>query len=188
MFTCTSRPLLLSRSRQLLDRNYRVLRAIMEYVYLECSPTEPTCPWPREIVWMRCPVNPMSSPNFMRAFMGSAPGDNTNIRGAQQLESPNDPARSKVGGSINVCPILLTIKFWTAGIILSGRSVRRMTILSRSATMSHGEGYVKWWGFIESYISFHLPMLSCTSTTWMNDFIASDNLRGIMGVNISGSG
>ena len=100
----------------------------------------PTCPWPRDIVWMRMPVNPMSSPNFMRAFMGSAPGDRTKMRGAQQLESANDPARSKVGGSINVCPIFSTMKSCTAGTILSGRSVRRMTILSRSAAMSQGAG------------------------------------------------
>ena len=60
-----------------------------------------TCPCPRDIFWHRVPPYPLSPANFISPAMGSAPGDNTNIRGAQQWESAKLPARSKVGGSMN---------------------------------------------------------------------------------------
>ena len=61
--------------------------------------------------------------------MGSAPGDNTNINGAQQFESAKLPARSKVGGSMYCLPMLSTTKFCTAGTILSGLMQRSITSL-----------------------------------------------------------
>lgn len=124
-----------------------------------------TCPCPRDIVWT-CPfdwLNPLSSANFSRAAIGSAPGDSTKISGAQQFESENDSARSKVGGSMYVCPRLFTMKSWTAGTILSGRKHRRMTILSMPCNTSNGLGYFLFWGADASYICFHCLMFDITS-------------------------
>ena len=75
--------------------------------------------------------------------MGSAPGDNTKMRGVQHPESANEPARSKVGGSIKARPMISTIKSCTAGIALSGLMQRRMTILSRPDSVSHLSGNLK---------------------------------------------
>lgn len=46
-----------------------------------------TCPWPKEMELNLFPENPLSSANFRRAMVGSAPGERIKIRGAQQLES-----------------------------------------------------------------------------------------------------
>lgn len=88
-----------------------------------------TCPWPSEIVWHFPEPNPLSSANLRRPAIGSAPGDSTKMRGEQQLESAKLPARSNVGGSMYCRPMKSTMKFWTAGMILSGRMQRRITIL-----------------------------------------------------------
>ena len=85
-----------------------------------------TWPCPRDIDWQ---CFPLSSANLSSPAMGSAPGDSTNISGAQQCESAKLPARSKVGGSMYCLPILSTMKFWTAGTILSGLIQRSATIL-----------------------------------------------------------
>ena len=91
--------------------------------------TPPTCPCPREIDWHLLLPKPLSSANLSRPAIGSAPGDNTKINGAQQLESAKLPARSKVGGSMYCLPMFSTTKFCTAGTILSGRIQRRITNL-----------------------------------------------------------
>lgn len=58
-----------------------------------------------------------SSANLSSAAVGSDPGDNTKMSGAQQLESANAFPRSNGGGSINRLPSLTVTKSWTAGVI-----------------------------------------------------------------------
>ena len=101
--------------------------------------------------------------------MGSAPGDNTKISGAQQFESANDPARSKVGGSMYDCPRLSTMNSCTEGTILSGRKHLSTTILSMPCKTSNGLGYFSCCGVGESYTFFQEFMLSITSV--MRTFI-----------------
>ena len=95
--------------------------------------------------------------------MGSAPGDNIKMRGAQQVESANDPAKSNVGGSMYDWPMLSIMNSWTEGTILSGRSVRSTTMRSRPLRASNGDGYLNSLGVAESYIAFHSETFFATS-------------------------
>jgi len=54
-------------------------------------------------------------------LVGSTPGDNRNINGVLQLESSRALLTSKTGGSINLGPSLLEIKFVIANDNLSNR-------------------------------------------------------------------
>lgn len=58
-----------------------------------------------------------SSANLSSAAVGSEPGDNTKIRGAQELESPNALARSNGGGSTYFLPSFSVTKSCTQGVI-----------------------------------------------------------------------
>lgn len=56
--------------------------------------------------------------------MGSAPGDSTKMRGAQQWLSANALDRSKGGGSMNARPSLLVMYSCSMGMICKGTRVR----------------------------------------------------------------
>ena len=62
-----------------------------------------------------------SSENFSNEAIGSAPGDNTKMSGAQLCESANALPRSKGGGSINWWPSLAVTKSCIAGTIYMGK-------------------------------------------------------------------
>ena len=61
----------------------------------------------------------ISSANLKKSATGSDPGDRTNISGVVPDASLNDFAILKVGGSINLLPILRETKFYTANGTLS---------------------------------------------------------------------
>lgn len=150
------------------------------------------CPWPSDIVWQRSPsmpvimnhqysldacgwyytVPPLSSANFSKPAIGSAPGESTKMRGEQQLESEKLPGRSNVGGWMYVGPMLSTMKSCTDGITwkemrhqpmdgdyvyelnkiaLSGRRHRTTTSLcNRFSLVCHGSGIFTRWGLASS--------------------------------------
>lgn len=77
----------------------------------------PTCPCPKDIDWNFLPSNPLSSANFSRLIVGSAPGERIKIRGEQLLESTKLLARSNGGGSTNFFPSFSFTKSVMAGMI-----------------------------------------------------------------------
>lgn len=60
--------------------------------------------------------------NVSTSILGSAPGDNTNIKGLKQVESWYADYRSKGGNSMKSLSMYSSIMFCTAGMNLSGRS------------------------------------------------------------------
>ena len=62
-------------------------RETYRFLYTLCKKQCLTWPCPSEMELNLLLPNPLSSANFSRAMVGSAPGDRTKISGAQQLES-----------------------------------------------------------------------------------------------------
>mmetsp|Transcript_27048 Transcript_27048/g.70758 ORF Transcript_27048/g.70758 Transcript_27048/m.70758 type:complete len:241 (-) Transcript_27048:325-1047(-) len=101
-------------------------------------------PWPcpREMLSSFCPM-PLASANWSMSATGSLPAERTKISGDIFVESSNDTAMSKVGGSTNFCPMSLVTKSSTAVVTRSRRRVRKKQIFWNGLNFSsQGPGNV----------------------------------------------